>query len=168
MANGNSAARERLSAFMDGELDDAQCEDALRSCRAGDELADDWDVYHCIGDVMRSSDMAAHSGRLAAAVSARLVQEPHLLAPRPAAGRPARQRFRLASAAAAAAAVGAVTLLVLPQWTAQREQVAVAPVAAQAGPVSTPAPAPVSREYLAAHRQYAGGLMMRVNAESGR
>jgi sigma-E factor negative regulatory protein RseA len=174
MANGNSASREQLSAFMDGELDTGRADDVLKCCHGGGGLADDWDLYHCIGDVLRSSDMATHSGGLASVVGARLASEPHLIAGRRAPVQAVRPKFRGASIAAAAAAVGAVAFLVLPQWTAQREQVAavpaVAPVASVAGAATVTAPvmAPVSREYLAAHRQYAGGLTMRVNAESGK
>jgi sigma-E factor negative regulatory protein RseA len=159
---------------MDGELDAARAEDVLKSCRNEGEMAGDWDVYHCIGDVLRSSDMAAHIGGLATAVGTRLAIEPYPLVSRPSSSRPARMLFRGASIAAAASAVGAVAFLVLPQWTAQREQVASAPPAVAVAPVvptpnaAIPAVAPVSREYLAAHRQYAGGLNIRVNAESGK
>ena len=49
--------RERISAFADGECDDAHVDIVLAALREGAGKAD-WEIYHQIGDVLRSDDMA--------------------------------------------------------------------------------------------------------------
>jgi hypothetical protein len=129
-------------------------------------LRDDWMIYHCIGDVLRSDDMGGHSSRLASSVSARLAEEPFLMTVRrrPATHFPMR---RAASFAAALAGVAAVAFVALPRGNGPTDRLAqVVPAGVSvAAPVALPADvtpvAPlVSREYLAAHRQYSGGLAM--------
>jgi sigma-E factor negative regulatory protein RseA len=167
MTNLQSGERELLSSFMDGEMEAARVDAVVRSCRTGAELRDDWMIYHCIGDVLRSDDMGGHSTRLASSVSARLAEEPFLMIVRrrPAAHFPMR---RIASFAAALAGVAAVAFLALPRWNGPADRLAqgTAPASVTvAAPVALPAAvtavAPlVSREFLAAHRQYSGGLAM--------
>lgn len=76
--------RHALSALMDGEAEAAA---AVRACdawtRDGAARAD-WHVYHVIGDVLRSDDLAQPARRdaaLLAAVRARLAAEPVVIAP---------------------------------------------------------------------------------------
>ena len=49
--------RERLSALADGELEGAELADAL-AYAGRDEAMADWQLYHLVGDVLRSSELA--------------------------------------------------------------------------------------------------------------
>ena len=102
----NELNRERISAFADGELDDAQTDAALAALR-GEEARADWELYHQIGDLLRSDDMAVSlSADFSARMTARLDAEPTCIAPAAAATttRPARRRMWQSMAAAAAVA----------------------------------------------------------------
>ncbi|NEX62762.1 sigma-E factor negative regulatory protein [Noviherbaspirillum galbum] len=74
-------SREQLSALADGECSDAQLDVALAALRQGDRKAD-WDLYHHIGDVLRSDDMDMPLSKgFAERMAARLEAEPVLIAP---------------------------------------------------------------------------------------
>src|SRR5450830_1595764 len=74
-------SREQISALADGELVDAHINVALAVLREPEEQIT-WDLYHQIGDVLRSEDMAfAVSGVFAAKMRARLDAEPAIIAP---------------------------------------------------------------------------------------
>lgn len=128
-------SREQISALADGELVDAHVNMALAVLRQPEEQIT-WDLYHQIGDVLRSDEMAfSLSDGFAAKMSARLDAEPTIIAPQlktsaaeqivvPAAvagnGASARKRFvrRFAMpGAAVAAAVVAVVFVTAPQQT---------------------------------------------------
>lgn len=82
--SGNEA-REHLSALVDGELDAGAVARACAQWRESDALRASWHAYQLIGDVLRSDDLASDPVRDAAfmvALSARLVEEPVVLAPR--------------------------------------------------------------------------------------
>ncbi len=170
MISQRAGERESLSSFMDGEMDPDGVDAILRACRTGAGLREDWAIYHCIGDVLRSGDMGGHSERLAAKFAEQLSREPHLMVTRPLAA--ARTSVsRTASFAAALAGVAAVALVALPLWNGSADRAlqagaktdpasvvtAAAPPVAPVTPVAVPQ---VSREFLAAHRQYSGGLVM--------
>lgn len=84
--------RAALSALTDGELPASQHESAraldaaLAHWSAHAEAREAWSTYHTIGDVMRSEELAAHSGgdeTFLQALRARLADEPVVLAPGP-------------------------------------------------------------------------------------
>ena len=78
------AARERLSALADGELDDFAVASGCAHWRDDAKARAAWHAYHLIGDVLRSDDLAAGSARDAAflrALRLRLADEPVVLAP---------------------------------------------------------------------------------------
>jgi sigma-E factor negative regulatory protein RseA len=80
----DAAARERLSALVDGELDDRAVAQACAHWRESAESRAAWHSYHLIGDVLRSDDLAndaARDTRFMAALRARLANEPVVLAP---------------------------------------------------------------------------------------
>ncbi len=164
-------SREQISALADGELVDAHVNVALAILREPEEQIT-WDLYHQIGDVMRSDDMAfALSGDFAAKMRARLDAEPAIIAPQLSravveqiivpevangAGRGMRTRKQfmrrfVMPGAAVAAAVVAVVFVVAPQQSAMLGGVGsasssastmVTPSAITA--VAVAAPAPVS------------------------
>ena len=49
--------KEQISAMVDGELPEEQLDFALAMLRRSDRGAD-WEMYHQIGDLLRSDDMA--------------------------------------------------------------------------------------------------------------
>jgi sigma-E factor negative regulatory protein RseA len=124
---------ERISALADGELSSDELTIALTALRASENERDNWEVYHQIGEVLRSDDMdVSLSAGFNARMSALLDAEPTIVAPQvtPEVAAPAVQakpangdhraapsrlsRFFLPSAAAAAAAVAAV-FVAMPQ-----------------------------------------------------
>lgn len=125
-------SREQISALADGELVDAHVNIALAVLRQPEEQIT-WDLYHQIGDVLRSDEMAfSLSEGFAAKMSARLDAEPAMIAPQlkaagaeqivvpgiAASGSVIRKRFvrRFAMpGAAVAAAVVAVVFVTSPQ-----------------------------------------------------
>jgi sigma-E factor negative regulatory protein RseA len=73
--------QEQISALLDSELGDAHIEGTLASLRRS-EGRTTWDVYHQIGDVLRSEDMAQDlSLGFTARLLSRLDEEPPILAP---------------------------------------------------------------------------------------
>lgn len=131
--NTNDMTQEQISAFIDNELTDGHVELVLAALRHADRRAT-WDVYHQIGDVMRSDQMAhAFSPDFAARMRERLDAEPAIVAPRVkqmikpirserpmlAAGGAAPTRsgasFKRFAIPSAAAAVVAVVLVANPQ-----------------------------------------------------
>jgi sigma-E factor negative regulatory protein RseA len=88
----DAAARERLSALVDGELEERAVAQACAHWRESPESRATWHSYQLIGDVLRSDDLAADAARDArfvATLRARLATEPVVLAPQPvAASRP--------------------------------------------------------------------------------
>lgn len=116
-----SLVQERISVFADGETSNEQLEVALADLRHN-ESKETWELYHRIGDILRSDEMdvpmsAGFSARMAASLAA----EPTLIAPKRASksARPGARRFALpgvlAAAAAAVAFVGTPQLIVALQ-----------------------------------------------------
>ncbi len=103
---------ERVSALMDGELEQDEATRLIPALRQRDELRDAWSTYHLIGDALRGQPCMDCT--VARSVSAQLAAEPTVLAPR--AQRAARgrdvKRWALPSLAAAAA-VATVTWMSL-------------------------------------------------------
>lgn len=96
---------DKISALMDGELDEHEARRAVLRLKEVGEARESWATYHVIGDVLRGESLPAFdvSGRVAAAVA----NEPAILAPR----RPARMSQPLTYALSAAASVAAVAVV---------------------------------------------------------
>lgn len=70
--------KELLSALVDGELHGQELEQAL-ACAESAEGCASWELYHVVGDVLRSPDLAHHSQHdLLTGLRAQLAQEPPL------------------------------------------------------------------------------------------
>ncbi len=149
---------EKLSALMDGELEQEQLAHSLRNTCEDTRWRETWNTYHVIGDVLRRDVTACEIRTL---IAQRLAQEPTVLAPRKRSM--TRPRFALALAASAAGAalvawVGFLHNPLLPSPTT----LAVAP----APPVATLATRAVARkfavhgEYLTAHQQFSPSTIM--------
>lgn len=138
---------ERISALMDGELDDGEAVQELKRCGGDATLVEGWATYHLIGDVLRK-ETALGSGfneRLRAALAA----EPTVLAPRP---RAFQRRARLFALSAAASVAGVLAV----GWLAYFNQPGNPDTGT--GPVAE-ADASMN-EYLVAHHEYADSASM--------
>ena len=106
-------SKQQISAFADGELPNDEVPAVMAVLRATERTAD-WDIYHQIGDVLRSETMAAPlSARFTENLAARLAAEPPLLAPKPRLVDRLRPAWPVAAAAMAAALTGFV---IAPQF----------------------------------------------------
>jgi sigma-E factor negative regulatory protein RseA len=107
--------RERISALMDGEIDEADLGAQVKRTADGGELARCWDTYHLIGESLRREPGLKLD--LAAGISRALASEPTILAPGRAAVMPPVQRMRTfaLSMAATIAGIGVVVWMVLGQ-----------------------------------------------------
>ncbi len=137
---------ERISACMDGELEDHEAAGQMRRLKEDLELRAAWDTYHLIGDAMRGE--AGYSSGFAGKISARLALEPTVVAPR--IRMPLRNVRRLALSAAAA--IGGVALVA---WLALFDS----PLAPQTQLAATPANGAVN-DYLLAHQQFSPNTAM--------
>jgi sigma-E factor negative regulatory protein RseA len=156
---------DRISALMDGELDEREARLEIARLKQQQELREAWDAFHLIGDAVRGDCLL--SAEFGQRLSERLQQEPTVLAPR----RRAANRIT-AYALSAAASLSAVALVA---WVAvsgnmgatQPELATVpAPIAFEPPQVASPAPSaaplqPVSlpddgrmSEYLIAHQGF--------------
>src|SRR5262245_52420003 len=137
--------KDRISALMDGELDDKAAGLALDALASEGEARDTWRTYHLISDALGKSRML--SDGFSERVAAALAKEPTVLAPR---RRPAAEPRRWVALAAGVAAVSLVGWLgVAPQ------QIAVAPVAQAPKPEAKPTVVPLpsgTSDYLLAHQ----------------
>lgn len=131
---------EKISALMDGELDDRQAQQEFARLRQHGELRRQWDTFHLIGDALRGERLLLTD--IAKSLAERLAQEPTVLAPQ----RGLRRKVTTyaLSAAASLAAVAVVGWVAMSTHTAPvpREEIASAP-AAQTAQVALPAPVPV-------------------------
>lgn len=147
---------EKISALMDGELDERQAREQLSRLAHDEELRRCWHAFHLIGDALRGEHMV--SRKFERKVSALLGQEPMVLAPK-------RNTVRriVAYALSAAAALSAVALV---GWVAFfNNPISPPPEIAKAPAVSPPASAPATQlanvpsegkmsEYLIAHQEF--------------
>ena len=149
---------ERISAFMDGELEDHEASAQVQRLKENPELRAAWGAYHLIGDAMRGE--AGYASGLVARISANLAAEPTVLAPRP------QMRFRNVRrlALSAAASIGGVALVA---WLTlfdnpffpRQDLAVIQPPATQAQLAATPANGAVN-DYLLAHQQFSPSTAM--------
>jgi sigma-E factor negative regulatory protein RseA len=152
--NMNHMTQEQISAFADGELDGSRMDGAMAALRLPEGQAA-WDIYHHIGDALRSEEMAfTLSPNFAARMTARLEAEPAIVAPKtiqtppeqlpgveaPAATRGSMKRFAITGGAVFA--VAAIALISSPQlMVATKDRVSptnMATMTASSGRVAEP------------------------------
>lgn len=76
--NEDQINKELLSALVDGELQGRELNQALQ-CAETEEGVSSWQLYHLVGDVIRSPDLAHHSQHdLLTGLRAQLAMEPAL------------------------------------------------------------------------------------------
>jgi len=177
----DATSREALSAFADGQVEDATA--ACRAWREDEGARRAWHAYHLIGDVLRSDELARPAPADAAFLNRlreRLASEPVVLAPEPVAvvapALPARRTPRwVVPSAVAAGFVAVAGVLVLarmtgPDATAGGPLLSRAPAVTAPGASSAPA-LTLAREmlrdpeldaYLSAHQAARGGRAVAV------
>jgi sigma-E factor negative regulatory protein RseA len=108
-----------VSAFVDGELDDASVDRVIDALLASDELADFWSDAHRAGDWMRSEEVidVGDSEAFIRRFSSRLASEPAIIATRIRSGRSRSRRFWVKTGlpgASIAAALVVVAWIAIP------------------------------------------------------
>src|SRR6266480_4735774 len=149
---------DKISALMDGELDDKSTAEMIAWLGRDGEALRAWRAYHLISDAMRDSRMLSEG--FTARIAARLSAEPALLAPARLQAEP--RKWLVLSAAASVAAVSLVGWLAFaPQRDAASPQ-AQAPagtpvtrpvVVNRKPPVIVPLPS-ATNDYLLAHQGF--------------
>lgn len=155
---------EAISCLLDGELDAATRERVLKRLMSDADAQGQWSVLHLVGDALRSSEVGAlHQTSFAAKCSARLANEPAIVATRWARERRYLVRRVLLPGTAVAAAVAMLAVVAVPQLRGSGGDAE--PVVAGAGAVATPvvtisatpvaSPSRPMAPYLQAHREIA-------------
>jgi len=98
--------KSRISALMDGELEQREATAVLKALAADGEARDAWRSYHLISDALRETRLL--SAGFAQQVAARLAAEPTVVAPGRLTPQPQGARWVALSAAASVAAVALV------------------------------------------------------------
>ena len=142
---------DRISALMDGEVDQKSAAQLIEALTRDAEAVRTWRNYHLIGDAMRGGLLLSEG--FTERLAQRLAAEPTVLAPR----RIRTESPRLFTVSAAAASLAAVAFV---GWMAfaPQTQVAPAPVAqiqapVEAKPVLVPLPN-AANDYLLAHQGF--------------
>lgn len=136
---------EKLSAWMDGELESEHARRLPPHLKRDADLRGNWDCYHLIGDALRG----VQGPNLCARICARLEAEPTLLAPQRRSPAEKLRRYAL-SAAASVAAVAFVGWMALPGLQQDTLQIAAKTEVKQ---IAVPA-GEGARDYLLAHQRY--------------
>ena len=149
--------KDTISALMDGELEERAASQAINTLSRDGECIEAWRIYHLISDSLGASRML--SPGFSERVSAKLAQEPTVLAPPRARRAEPRRWMAMAAGVAAVALVG--WLGFAPQQTA------VAPVAQAPQPIAVqeqkpqavPLPSGAS-DYLLAHQSFSPRMLL--------
>ena len=142
--------KDRLSALMDGELDDRSAAEVIQALGRDREAVETWGTYQLISDALREGRLLSEG--FSARVAERLAAEPTVLAPR--ALQPEPRRWFGLSAAASLAAVALVGWLAFaPQPEVAPKPVPVAQAPAEVKPAIVPPPT-AANDYLLAHQGF--------------
>jgi sigma-E factor negative regulatory protein RseA len=142
--------KDRVSALMDGELDDKSAAQTIDAVGSDRDALETWRTYHMISDAMRQSRVL--SDGFAARVTQRLAAEPTVLAPRALQAQP-RRWFAVPAAASVLAAVGLVGWLAFGPQPQVPKSAAVAQAQPEPKPTIVPLPSAAS-DYLLAHQGF--------------
>ena len=166
--------KDKLSALIDGDLDEQSMRPVFERLRRDEAFRKDWEAYCLIGDVIRGD--RAGSGDFVGRVMAGLDAEPTVFAPAASRASSARRSawqalLPIAASVMGVAAVGLVAATLYSQDTTAPAAVAVQRIAVQPLVASTtarpavpaaqgqPAGDDPMREYVFAHQGVSGGPM---------
>ena len=142
---------EKLSALMDGELDETEAVAAFARLRTSEDYRQHWNDCHLIGDALRGA--ARLDVDLTARIMEALVDEPVVLAPPP-----KRPGTRMQRSLALAASVAGISMVAMMAWNGRPvPSVSVASVPADAQVPAQLAKAKLDslQAYLVAHQTHA-------------
>jgi len=143
----------KISALMDGEMQDQEFTESMRALREGGEALETWREYHVISDALRDTQLL--SSGFSIRVMARLEQEPTALAPARLPKRAERSRLIELSLAAGLAILLVGWLAFAPNSGLDPGSSQVAKGPAQVAADSTAVPPPsAANDYLLAHQNY--------------
>jgi sigma-E factor negative regulatory protein RseA len=165
--NTKDMTQEQISALADGELSSAYIDMALAALRQADSR-DTWDVYHQIGDILRSDDMAlTMSSDFSARMAARLDAEPTIIAAPLAVTVPPSEQIAVGGGQPVHISVAggrrSIKRFALPGMAAAAVAAAAFIISPQLAVVSAPAPAAVATPQLALASN-AGDVRVMTNA----
>lgn len=164
--------KSKVSALMDGELDKQDASNVIEAVRRNDELQEEWESYHLIGDALRQSSRL--SMNISSSVSQKLKTEPAVLFPNNTSSIPKQQKHKVFAFSMAASVVAMISAWIIMHNSSyeshqsmiaenfnQDSNLTVVPVI-----VSSPAtlgnypPAEIN-DYLFVHREFSPGTNMR-------
>ena len=160
--------KERLSALMDGELDDKSAAEVLQALGSDREAVRTWRTYQLISDAMRENRLL--SADFLPRLAGRLAAEPTVFAPRAEQSRTqSRTWFALAAASLAGVAlVGWMALAPQPQTIpAPTPRAPVAQMQPEPKPNIVPLPT-TANDYLLAHQGFSPRISLQGMAPYAR
>ncbi len=155
--------KNKISALMDGELDNVDIADTIAQIKKTEDLRNDWAIYHLIGDTLRHS--VAVPIDITLQVSKKLAAEPTVLAPHLPSEHKGRV-FAFSVAASMMTAVAAVVWMSVQTMDRPLESIAdksVLQAAVQSEPTVIPASIPVPaqiNDYLLVHGEFSPRVSM--------
>ena len=162
--------KSKISALMDGELDQRDASNIIEAVRKDDDLQGEWEAYHLIGDTLRQSSKLAMN--ISSDVSQKLKAEPTVLSPNISNLEKKLKRKVYAFSVAASVIAMVSAWLVMqnlhePQQIIMAEQpnhnLTIAPIPVSSPPAihSYPHPPIEINDYLFVHREFSPGVTMR-------
>jgi sigma-E factor negative regulatory protein RseA len=163
--------KDKISALMDGELEDRPATDAIDALGRDGDALEAWRTYHLIGDAVRDTRLLSEG--FSARLARKLAAEPTVLAPnrRPQAAPEPRKWFALSAAASFAAVALVGWLAFAPQQAGEpagtqmvRAPAPATSVMAEARrPVVVPLPT-AANDYLLAHQGFSPRMSLGMAA----
>jgi sigma-E factor negative regulatory protein RseA len=115
----NQKNQQHISALMDGELDSELLPSVISSAYQASGR-EQWDIYHQIGDVLRSEEMAYNpTNNFSKRLAIQLANEPSFIAPPKRSGIHRLSKWPATAAAAAAVLTGFVIAPTIIHWPAE-------------------------------------------------
>ncbi|HBV21491.1 MAG TPA: sigma-E factor negative regulatory protein [Nitrosomonas sp.] len=99
--------KNKVSELMDGELENQDAKKTIETLNKKNELQNDWDTYHLIGDILRQSSTTTLSTNITQRVRLQLESEPTVLSPIKPASR--SNKTKVFAFATAASVVGMIS-----------------------------------------------------------
>ena len=169
--------KSKVSALMDGELDQQDVTNVIEAIRENDDLHNEWRSYHLIGDALRKSSRL--SMNISSRVSQKLITEPTVLSPNVTSAIQ-KQKYKVFTLAAAASVVAMISAglimnnlykpqqITIAEQSNQENSVTAAPIMVSSPPlIHNYSHPPVEiNDYLFVHREFSPGIAMRGQASN--
>lgn len=169
--------KSKVSALMDGELDQQDVTNVIEAIRKDNDLQNEWRYYHLIGDTLRKSSRL--SMNISSRVSQKLITEPTVFSPNVTKAIQ-KQKYRIFTLAAAASVVAMISAGLIMNNLYRPQQITIAEQSNQennltAAPIMVSSPPlihnyshpPVEiNDYLFVHREFSPGITMRGQANN--